>query len=212
MFFKVFNLMKIICLLLLLTFSNNLSSKPIKIMLYGDSLMAGYGLTQNENLSSILKNKIKKNYMDLDLINASVSGNTSKDGLARLKWSLEDKPTVLILCLGANDMLRGIDPKITKKNLNEIIIQVKQKNIIIILSGMLAPDSMGQDYKRQFDDIYPKLAKEHQLIFMPFFLQDIALQEEYLLNDYMHPNHKGIKIIADNLFPYIKKSINILTN
>jgi|TARA_B110000438_G_C15559168_1_gene540347 acyl-CoA thioesterase-1 len=181
-------------------------------MLYGDSLMAGYGLTQNENLSSILKNKIKKNYMDLDLINASVSGNTSKDGLARLKWSLEDKPTVLILCLGANDMLRGIDPKITKKNLNEIIIQVKQKNIIIILSGMLAPDSMGQDYKRQFDDIYPKLAKEHQLIFMPFFLQDIALQEEYLLNDYMHPNHKGIKIIADNLFPYIKKSINILTN
>ena len=181
-------------------------------MLYGDSLMAGYGLTQNENLSSILKNKIKKNYMDLDLINASVSGNTSKDGLARLKWSLEDKPTVLILCLGANDMLRGIDPKITKENLNEIIIQVKQKNIIIILSGMLAPDSMGQDYKRQFDDIYPKLAKEHQLIFMPFFLQDIALQEEYLLNDYMHPNHKGIKIIADNLFPYIKKSINILTN
>ena len=98
MFFKVFNLMKIICLLLLLTFSNNLSSKPIKIMLYGDSLMAGYGLTQNENLSSILKNKIKKNYMDLDLINASVSGNTSKDGLVRLQWSLKDKPAVLVLC------------------------------------------------------------------------------------------------------------------
>ena len=212
MFFKVFNLLKIICLLLFFTFSNNLSSMPIKIMLYGDSLMAGYGLTQNQNLSSILKNKIKKNYMDLDLVNASVSGNTSKDGLARLQWSLEDKPAVLILCLGANDMLRGIDPKITKENLNEIIIQVKQKNIIVILSGMLAPDSMGQNYKQQFDNIYPELAKEHQLIFMPFFLKDVALQEEYLLNDYMHPNHEGIKIIADNLFPYIKKSMNILSN
>ena len=212
MFFKVFNLLKIICLFLLFTFSNNLSSMPIKIMLYGDSLMAGYGLTQNQNLSSILKNKIKKNYMDLDLVNASVSGNTSKDGLMRLQWSLEDKPAVLILCLGANDMLRGIDPKITRENLNEIIIQVKQKNIIVILSGMLAPDNMGQNFKQQFDDIYPELAKKHQLIFMPFFLKDVALQEEYLLNDYMHPNHKGIKIIADNLFPYIKSSINILSN
>ena len=212
MFFKVFNLLKIICPLLLLTFSNNLSSMPVKIMLYGDSLMAGYGLTQNENLSSILKNKIKKDYMDLDLINASVSGNTSKDGLARLQWSLEDKPAVLILCLGANDMLRGIDPRIIKENLSEIIIQAKKKNIIVILSGMLAPDSMGQNYKQQFDNIYLELAKKHQLIFMPFFLKDVALQEEYLLNDYMHPNHEGIKIIADNLFPYIKSSINILTN
>ena len=184
----------------------------IKIMLYGDSLMAGYGLTQNKNLSSVLKNKIKKNYMDFDLINSSVSGNTSKDGLARLQWSLKDKPTVLVLCLGANDMLRGIDPRIIKENLSEIIIQAKKKNIIVILSGMLAPDSMGQNYKQQFDNIYPELAKEHQLIFMPFFLKDVALQEEYLLNDYMHPNHEGIKIIADNLFPYIKSSINILTN
>ena len=212
MFFKVFNLLKVICFFLLLIFSSNLSSMSIKIMLYGDSLMAGYGLTQDENLSSVLINKIKNNYTDIDLINASVSGNTSNDGLARFQWSLEDKPAVLILCLGANDMLRGIDPKITKENLNEIIVQVKQKNIIVILSGMLAPDSMGQNYKQQFDDIYPKLAKEHQLIFMPFFLQDVALQEEYLLNDYMHPNHEGIKIIADNLFPYIKSSINILTN
>jgi len=185
---------------------------PIKIMMYGDSLMAGYGLTQNQNLSSVLIAKIKKNYMDIDLINASVSGNTTKDGLARLKWSLEDKPAVLVLCLGANDMLRGIDPTIIKENLNQIIIQVKQKNIILVLSGMLAPDSMGQNYKQQFDSIYPELAKKHQLIFMPFFLKDVALQEEYLLNDYMHPNHEGIKVIADNLFPYIKKAINLLSN
>ena len=127
MFFKVFSFLKVTCFFLLFTFSTNLSAMSIKIMLYGDSLMAGYGLTQNENLSSVLMNKIKKNYMDIDLINASVSGNTSKDGLARLKWSLEDKPAVLVLCLGSNDMLRGIDPTITKANLNEIITQVKQK-------------------------------------------------------------------------------------
>ena len=212
MFFKVFNFLKVIYFFLLLIFSTNLSAIPIKIMLYGDSLMAGYGLTQNQNLSSVLIAKIKKNYMDIDLINASVSGNTTKDGLARLKWSLEDKPAVLVLCLGANDMLRGIDPTIIKENLNQIIIQVKQKNIILVLSGMLAPDSMGQNYKQQFDSIYPELAKKHQLIFMPFFLKDVALQEEYLLNDYMHPNHEGIKVIADNLFPYIKKAINLLSN
>ena len=109
-------------------------------------------------------------------------------------------------------MLRGIDPTITKANLNEIISQVKQKNIIVVLSGMLAPDSMGQNYKQQFDNIYPELAKEHQLIFMPFFLQDVALQEKYLLNDYTHPNHEGIKVIAGNLFPYIKKAINLLSS
>ena len=212
MFFKVFNFLKVIYFFLLLIFSTNLSAIPIKIMLYGDSLMAGYGLTQNENLSSVLVAKIKKNYMDIELINASVSGNTSKDGLARLKWSLEDKPSVLVLCLGANDMLRGIDPTIIKENLNQIITQVKQKNIIVMLSGMLAPDSMGGNYKQQFDNIYPELAKKHQLIFMPFFLKDVVLQEEYLLNDYMHPNHEGIKVIADNLFPYIKKAINLLSN
>ena len=213
MFFKVFSFLKVTCFFLLFIFSTNLSAMSIKIMLYGDSLMAGYGLTQNENLSSVLMNKIKKNYTeDIDLINASVSGNTSKDGLARLKWSLEDKPAVLVLCLGANDMLRGIDPTITKANLNEIITQVKQKNIIVVLSGMLAPDSMGQNYKQQFDNIYPELAKEHQLIFMPFFLQDVALQEEYLLNDYTHPNYEGIKVIAGNLFPYIKKAINLLSS
>ena len=210
MFFKVFSFMRVACFFLLFFFSTNLSAMSIKIMLYGDSLMAGYGLTQNENLSSVLMNKIKENNMDIDLINASVSGNTSNDGLARLKWSLEDKPEVLVLCLGGNDMLRGIDPTITKVNLNKIIIQVKKKNIIVILAGMQAPDSMGQNYKQQFDNIYPDLAKEHQLIFMPFFLQDVALQEEYLLNDYIHPNNEGIKIIAGNLFPYIKKAINIL--
>jgi len=212
MFFKVFNLLKIIFFLLPFLFSPNLSAVSTKIMLYGDSLMAGYGLIQNENLSSVLVNKFKKNYMDIDLINASVSGNTSFDGLTRLEWSLADKPAVIVLCLGANDMLRGIDPTVTKKNLNEIIIEVKKKNIILILSGMLAPDSMGKNYKQQFDNIYPELAKEHQLIFMPFLLYDVALQEEYLLNDYKHPNYEGVKIIANNLLPYIKKAINLLSN
>ena len=212
MFFKVFNFLKVTCFFLLVFFSSNLSSMPIKIMLYGDSLMAGYGLTQDKNLSSVLINKIKKNYTDINLINASVSGNTSNDGLARLEWSLEDKPAVIVLCLGSNDMLRGIDPIITKANLNEIITRIKEKNIIVLLSGMLAPDSMGQNYKQQFDNIYPELAQKHKLIFMPFFLKDVALQEEYLLDDYMHPNHEGIKVITNNLFPYIKEAINLLLN
>jgi acyl-CoA thioesterase-1 len=109
-------------------------------------------------------------------------------------------------------MLRGIDPIITKANLNEMITRIKEKNIIVLLSGMLAPDSVGQNYKQQFDNIYPELAQKHKLIFMPFFLKDVALQEEYLLDDYMHPNHEGIKVITNNLFPYIKEAINLLLN
>ena len=100
---------------------NVFATNQIKIMLYGDSLMAGYGLTQNENLSSVLPSKFNLAESQLQIINASVSGNTSSNGLARLDWSLEDKPNIVILCLGANDMLRGIDPKLTKQNLNQII-------------------------------------------------------------------------------------------
>ena len=189
---------------------NVFATNQIKIMLYGDSLMAGYGLTQNENLSSVLPSKFNLAESQLQIINASVSGNTSSNGLARLDWSLEDKPNIVILCLGANDMLRGIDPKLTKQNLNQIIEKMIQNGSKVILAGMRSPESMGKNYQQKFDLIYQELAEEHDVIFMPFLLEGVALEKDYLQSDYKHPNALGVKIMASNLYPYILKGISLL--
>ena len=189
---------------------NVFATNQIKIMLYGDSLMAGYGLTQNENLSSVLPSKFNLAESQLQIINASVSGNTSSIGLARLDWSLEDKPNIVILCLGANDMLRGIDPKLTKQNLNQIIEKMIQNGSKVILAGMRSPESMGQNYQQEFDLIYQELAEEHEVIFMPFLLEGVALEKDYLQSDYKHPNALGVNIMASNLHPYILKGMSLL--
>ena len=189
---------------------NVFATNQIKIMLYGDSLMAGYGLTQNENLSSVLPSKFNLAESQLQIINASVSGNTSSNGLARLDWSLEDKPNIVILCLGANDMLRGIDPKLTKQNLNQIIEKMIQNGSKVILAGMRSPESMGQNYQQEFDLIYQELAEEHEVIFMPFLLEGVALEKDYLQSDYKHPNALGVNIMASNLYPYILQSMRLL--
>ena len=189
---------------------NVFATNQIKIMLYGDSLMAGYGLPQNENLSSVLPSKFNLAESQLQIINASVSGNTSGNGLARLDWSLEDKPNIVILCLGANDMLRGIDPKLTKQNLNQIIEKMIQNGSKVILAGMRSPESMGKNYQQKFDLIYQELAEENDVIFMPFLLEGVALEKDYLQSDFKHPNALGVNIMANNLYPYILKSMSLL--
>jgi len=196
-----------ISLTLTLLFTNVHAQNPIKIMLYGDSLMAGYGLSQNENLISTLSNKYKGSESSLSFINASISGNTSKNGLSRVDWSIGDNPNIVILCLGANDMLRGLDPSLTKKNLDLIISKFVSNNSIVILAGMQSPESMGPEYQSEFDGIYPELSNKYNLIFMPFLLEGVALEKEMLQADFKHPNAQGIKVIAKNLEPYIVQAI-----
>ena len=204
-------LQSLFCLFFLSTISLNVfATNQIKIMLYGDSLMAGYGLSQNENLSSALSSKFNLTESKVQIINASVSGNTSNNGLARLDWSLEDKPNIVILCLGANDMLRGLDPKLTKQNLNHMIEKMIQNDSKVILAGMRSPESMGKNYQQKFDLIYQELAEEHDVIFMPFLLEGVALEKDYLQSDYKHPNALGVNIIASNLYPYILKGMSLL--
>ena len=186
------------------------ADNSLKVMLYGDSLMAGYGLPQNENLTSELTRNFKENNPSLTFINASISGNTSKNGLSRVDWSIGDKPNIVILCLGANDMLRGLDPALTANNLNTIITKFKKNNAIVILAGMLSPESMGPDYQSEFDSIYPELSKKHSLIFMPFLLDGVALEKDLLLADYKHPNAQGIKVMATNLSSYIVEAVSRL--
>ena len=195
-------------LLLIFFISSAHAENSLKVMLYGDSLMAGYGLPQNENLASELTRNFKESNPSLTFINASISGNTSKNGLSRLDWSLGDKPNIVILCLGANDMLRGLDPALTAKNLDAIITKFKNNNTVVILAGMISPESMGPDYQSNFDSIFPRLSKEHGLIFMPFLLEGVALKKEMLLDDYKHPNAQGIEKMAKNLSPYIIEALS----
>ena len=171
-----------------------------KIVLFGDSLMSGYGLEKKFHLSTILERSLKEKGFDVNVINASVSGDTTSGGLNRLEWLLQNRSIdIVVLCLGANDMLRGISPNVIEQNLSNMIKTLKRKNINILLAGMLAQESLGKEYKNNFDRIYPELAKKFKISFLPFLLEGIALNPEYNLNDGKHPNFKGVKLISRNL-------------
>jgi acyl-CoA thioesterase-1 len=185
-----------------------IANETLKIMLYGDSLMAGYALNQGEGLKGALQSRFDNSGIEVRLVNASVSGSTSSNGLSRIEWSLGEKPDIFVLCLGANDMLRGVEPKYTQNNLNQIINLAKNSDAIVVLAGMRAPSSMGAKYQQQFDQIFPKLANQHDLIFMPFLMKDVALKKEYLLEDFKHPNTLGVKVIATNLYPFVMQAVN----
>jgi len=180
------------------------ASAQDKVVLVGDSLMAGYGLPKEQQLSTVLEKNLQKKGYNIKIINGSVSGSTSSGGLNRVKWTLEEPNiNLLILGLGANDMLRGISPIETEKNLEKIIQIAKLKNIEIILAGMIAPSTHGISYKKKFDNIYASLAKKFDLNLIPFLLEGIALKPEFNQDDGMHPNEKGTLIVSDTL----KKSI-----
>lgn len=197
----------LIAIIVVFVSTKSFAENPIRIMLYGDSLMAGYRLSPSENLAAELNRNFETSGSSIIIINASISGNTSKNGLSRLDWSLEDNPSIVVLSLGANDMLRGLNPELTMQNLDSIINKFKKNGSIVILAGMLASESMGPKYQSQFDGIYPELAKKYDLIFMPFLLDGVALDKKYLQADYKHPNAQGIKIMASNLYPYIIEAI-----
>jgi len=162
--------------------------------------MAGYGLPQENHLAIVLQNNLNDSGYNLEVIDGSVSGSTTAGGLNRVGWSLsEQNIDLMILGLGANDMLRGISPTQTEKNLEKIIQISKQKNIDVILAGMIAPTTHGFSYKKKFDGIYPSLAKKYNLDLIPFLLEGVVLKPELNQDDGMHPNAKGILIISDTL-------------
>ena len=180
------------------------------VILFGDSLMAGYGLKQEKHLSIVLQSNLKDSGYNLEIIDGSVSGSTSANGLNRAEWSLSGTNiNLMILGLGANDMLRGISPNETEKNLEKIIQIAKQKNIEVILAGMIAPTTHGFSYKKKFDNIYPNLAKKYDLDLIPFLLEGVALKPELNQDDGMHPNEKGTLIVSDML---TRSIINYLKN
>ena len=166
--------------------------------------MSGYGLKENQGLSIILENDLKDVGYNIDIINGSISGDTSEDGLNRIEEYLFDNDIdLVILGLGANDMLRRIDPNQTESNLRKIIEIIKTNNIDIILAGMKASPTNGLAYKKKFDDIFPKLAEEYDLNLIPFLLKKVALNPKFNQSDGIHPNYEGAKVISET----IKESI-----
>ena len=171
--------------------------------------MAGYGLNNEHHLSVVLQEKLISEGYRIEVVNGSVSGSTSSGGLNRVEWTLSDSNIdLVILGLGANDMLRGIQPTETKNNLEKIIKTAQGKNIKVILAGMIAPTSYGIEYKNYFDQIYPDLSKQYNLPLIPFLLEGVALKPELNLSDGMHPNEKGTIIISKTLQEMILKNIS----
>ena len=183
---------------------NNDKIKVEKILLFGDSLMSGYGLKPNQNLSQILEQDLKLSGYTIKVINKSVAGDTTLDGLNRIDIALkENNYDLVIIGLGANDMLRNIKPQNTKRNLEKIIKKLKQREISILLTGMVSSPSRGLKYKKEFDNIFKDLSDQYDLYYYPFLLKDVALKPKYNQSDGIHPNFKGLSIISKNL----KKSI-----
>ena len=172
--------------------------------------MAGYGLPNEHHLSVVLEQRLKDQGKNIKVINGSVSGSTSSGGLNRAEWSLSDEDIdLMILGLGANDMLRGIPPNETEQNLEKIIKIAQSKNIKVILAGMLAPTSHGIDYKKKFDMIYQNLSNKYNLPLIPFLLEGVALNPDLNQSDGMHPNKEGTVEISKNLS---KKILEIKSN
>ena len=178
-------------------------SKTTKIIIFGDSLIAGYGLVVEDNFVNQLKLKTIENKInDVTLFNSGVSGETSTGLLNRYKWVLEDNYDGVIILIGANDALRGIDPSLTSQNIEKILSYLKEKQIPTMLIGMKAPNNLGEIYVNEFNAIYPKLSKKYNIAYYPFFLKDVALKPSLNQRDMIHPNKKGVKIIVNNFFPY----------
>ena len=177
-------------------------AKSLNVIVLGDSLVAGYGLLKNDGFINQLQNKINSNNIKLNLVNGGVSGETSSGLMNRLEWVLEEKFDGVIVSIGANDALRGINPKLTFQNINNILNYLKKNQIPTMLIGMKAPNNLGKRYVNEFNRIYPNLAKIYKVSFYPFFLKDVVLVPSLNQNDMIHPNKKGVKKIVENIYPY----------
>ncbi len=197
-------------LLLLLVAAAPAGAQERLILAFGDSLTAGYQLRAADGFTAQLERALRARGHQVRVHNAGVSGDTTATGRARLGWvlsSLKTKPDLAIVELGANDMLRGLPPAQARANLDAILAELKRQGIPVVLAGMAASRTLGPDYVRQFDAIYPELARKHGAILYPFFLKDVALERPLLLADGLHPNAQGVAVIVRNILPTVERAL-----
>ncbi|MGB5505211.1 MAG: arylesterase [Sulfurovum sp.] len=198
---------KIILILFLLNLSV-LNAKSNTILFLGDSLTEGFGVSQEDAFPKLVENLIQTElHKNIVVINGGVSGSTTSDGLARLKWYLKKKPYIVFIALGTNDGLRGLDLEQSQKNLEEIIRYAQASNAKVMLAGMLIPPNYGPEYSEQFKKMYQNLKVKYMLKSMPFLLDGVAGIKEFNQKDSIHPNEKGHKHIAENVFEFIKEDL-----
>jgi acyl-CoA thioesterase-1 len=185
-------------------FASSAAQKPAVIVAFGDSLTAGLGLPQNESFPAQLEAALKARGHAVTVVNAGVSGDTAKAGLARLDWALPDDASAVILELGANDALQGLPPDATKTALAAIVEKLKARGLPVLLAGMEAPRNLGKDYTDAFHAIYPDLAAQYGVLLYPFFLEGAALHDELIQPDGLHPNAKGVAVIVENILPKVE--------
>ena len=183
------------------------AERPVKIVALGDSLTAGYGLPLNDAFPTKLQAALKAKGIEANVANAGVSGDTASGARERLDWSVPDGTDAVIVELGANDALRGIDPKLTEQALDAILTRLDQRHIPVLFAGMMAPPNMGADYAKAFNAIYPALAAKHSVIFYPFFLDGVAADAKLNQADGMHPNPAGVAIIVSRILPKVEELI-----
>lgn len=182
-------------------------AEPYRIVGLGDSLMAGYQLGPGESFPDKLQVALKARGMDVEVAGAGVSGDTSSSGLARLDWSVPDGTDLVILEFGGNDMLRGITPELTEKNLNSMLSRLQQRNIRVLLAGMLAAPNLGPEYEQAFNGIYQRLAEKYGVPLYPFFLDGVAANLQLLQADGMHPTAQGVDVMVERMLPSVEKVI-----
>jgi acyl-CoA thioesterase I len=186
-------------------------AKPIKMVVLGDSLSAGLGLSASAAFPARLQKSLETNGIAVDMINAGVSGDTSSGGRDRLDWSVPEGTEAVIVELGANDALRGTDPAVTRSALTDILTRLKARHIEVLLCGMLAPPNYGSDYSARFNAIYPDLAKSFGVPLYPFFLEGVATDARLNQADGMHPTAEGVDVIVKNILPTVKAFLGAIS-
>jgi acyl-CoA thioesterase-1 len=177
------------------------------ILALGDSLTAGYGLAEKDGFTRQLERALKEKGLDVRVANAGVSGDTTAGGRARLAWTLDMSPDLIIVELGANDGLRGIEPEETRLNLDAILRELHRRNIPVLLTGMRAPPNLGPEYAKEFDGLFPALAKKYDVPFYPFFLDGVAARPDLNQNDGIHPNATGVAVIVERILPFVIEAL-----
>jgi acyl-CoA thioesterase-1 len=187
------------------------AKKPIKMVVLGDSLSAGLGLSAPAAFPQRLQKSLKDKGIAVEMINAGVSGDTSSGGRDRLDWSVPDGTDAVMVELGANDALRGIDPAVTRSALSDILTRLKARGVAVMLCGMLAPPNYGADYSAHFNAIYPELAKSFGVPLYPFFLEGVAADARLNQADGLHPTAEGVDVIVRNILPSVQAFLGTIS-
>jgi len=191
-------------LLLAALFSLPAAAREVTLVCLGDSLTEGYGVEPEDSYPRVLERRLREDGLEVRVLNAGISGSTSASGLSRLRWQLRAAPDLLLLALGANDGLRGIDPAATRRNLARVLELARDAELPVVLAGMRLPPNYGPEHVKAFEALFPSLAEEYGVPLVPFLLEGVAARPELNLADGIHPTARGYRRVVDNLLPVLK--------